>query len=224
LVRRRERGFADGGSQALLGTERLTGRLAVDRADVEARTADDRCPSARLGYPKTQVSIEVIASEHPSSVAEDVDDFMEEAHDDYVGLWQVVGRSRSRQTTPESVRAEACTIVALLLERGLLAGNLTRDGGFVPWMQQEPDAVVRRIQREWDELGRDPSIDDTLGFTVRGESGGAGQTRGGNAGGRGAGAAVGGAWGAHDAPWMESGALRDSIGVGVAEDGLLMLI
>ena len=55
-------------------------------------------------------------------------------------------------------------VVRALLERGLLAGNLTKSGGFSAWDQQQPNLVVDRIRQEWQQLGHDPTIDDIAWF------------------------------------------------------------
>jgi hypothetical protein len=94
----------------------------------------------------------------------EVDDFLKESEEDYVGLWQVVGAARDREATIASVEGEVLDMVRALLANGLLVGNLTREGGFTPWADQHPDAVTGRIHAEWQALGKDPSIDDICWF------------------------------------------------------------
>lgn len=60
--------------------------------------------------------------------------------------------------------SEVLDIARALLGRGLVVGNLMKDGGFAPWDEQQPDAVVNRIQQEWRELGHNPTIDDIAWF------------------------------------------------------------
>lgn len=99
-----------------------------------------------------------------SSIDDDVNSFIKEAHDDYVGFWQILRRAKARLTNADAMTAEVFDIVRALLERGLLAGNLTKDGGFEPWGNQQPDAVLSRVRQEWRDLGGEPTIDDIAWF------------------------------------------------------------
>lgn len=101
-----------------------------------------------------------------SYIESDVASFVSEANEDYIGLWQIVGTVKDRMNKPEDIMKEALDIVRELLGRGLLAGNLTKEGGFKPWGQQQSDAVLSRIQQEWRDLGRDPTIDDIAWFNL----------------------------------------------------------
>ncbi|MBN9564370.1 MAG: hypothetical protein J0H14_27140 [Alphaproteobacteria bacterium] len=94
---------------------------------------------------------------------QDSEDFHAEAHEDYVGLWQIAARTRRGG---EIDREQALRIVHMLLERGLRIGNLTSSGGFIPWSRQEPGLVIDRIRREWIALGRDPSVNDIAWFDL----------------------------------------------------------
>jgi hypothetical protein len=51
--------------------------------------------------------------------------------------------------------AEALTIVRALLERGMLAEYLIENGGFEPWHDQQPDAVISRVKSELQRGDRD---------------------------------------------------------------------
>ena len=61
---------------------------------------------------------------------------------------------------------EVLGVVRALLEHGLLAGNLTKEGGFEPWDRQDSQTVINRIRREWRNLGRDPTIDEIAWFQL----------------------------------------------------------
>jgi hypothetical protein len=101
-----------------------------------------------------------------SSIESDVASFVREAAEDYIGLWQIVGAARDKTNKPDEVITGVLDIVRALLDRGLLAGNLKKEGGFEPWAQQQPDAVLSRIQEEWRALGHDPTIDDIAWFDL----------------------------------------------------------
>ncbi len=86
--------------------------------------------------------------------------------DDYVGLWQFVWVLR-HTGTPESVdvREQVLESVRRLLEGGYTQpGRLLDDGAFAPWSSAADDSV-RRIDREWQALGRDPNIPDICWFS-----------------------------------------------------------
>jgi hypothetical protein len=98
------------------------------------------------------------------SMASLVESFYREAYDDAIGLWEVETKVESRVSAGETVRQKTLAIVRLMLERGLYAGDLAKDGSFVPWPQQHPGLVIDRIRREWTELGHDPGIGDIVWF------------------------------------------------------------
>ena len=100
------------------------------------------------------------------SVMDDIDSFVEEARDDYVGLWQIVHRAKKRATDENDVKAVTLAVIKGLLDRGLAAGNLTQEGGFQPWSGQDLKAVSNRIQQEWQDLGRNPTVDDIAWFQL----------------------------------------------------------
>lgn len=97
-------------------------------------------------------------------VKNEVDDFYDESQDDYIGLWQIVSRARDHSDSEKHKRDIAFGIIRLLLGRGLHVGNLVKTGGFASWNEQDPDFVIGRIGREWDQLGHDPTIDDIAWF------------------------------------------------------------
>ena len=103
-------------------------------------------------------------SQYVSDLNEIVGWSYEEAHEDYIGLWQVIDRAATKFADAATADKAVFDSIRALLARGLLAGNLTRQNTFVPWDQQQPDAVIARIQREWQELGHTPTIDDIAWF------------------------------------------------------------
>lgn len=97
-------------------------------------------------------------------ITNQINSFVIEAREDYVGLWQIFRRIKSEILNKEDVSFNVFEVVRGLLERGLLVGNLTKDGSFEAWNQQNPDLVISRINKEWQDLGRDPTIDDIAWF------------------------------------------------------------
>lgn len=91
-----------------------------------------------------------------------VDALAAESTHDYVGLWQVVRRvsKADDKTSEETIRHETLEMVRALLHRGLVVGRLTREGGFEPWINQDPNVVLEQIDAKWRALGRRPDIDD----------------------------------------------------------------
>ncbi len=86
--------------------------------------------------------------------------------DDYVGLWEVVIDAKHHVGMPSKMTAKERTIdlVRRMLSRGFRPGYLAERGGFKDWPEQNPEIIIRRIETEWDELGRDPTINDICWF------------------------------------------------------------
>src|SRR5262249_231990 len=90
-----------------------------------------------------------------------------ESKEDHTGLWYVL-TNVERDLHPEGpaqARRITLDLVRELLESGQLrAGFPTLDGrGFVPWTLSPAEALAR-IEREWDALGREPTIGDIVWF------------------------------------------------------------
>ncbi len=90
------------------------------------------------------------------------DSLVSESEHDYVGVWQLVRRVSKvcDQSSEEAIRGMTLELVRRLLRRGFVAGRLAHEGGFEPWSNQNPDAVLERIDAEWSALGHRPGIDD----------------------------------------------------------------
>jgi len=96
-------------------------------------------------------------------------DFVLEANGgDYVGLWQIVNAIGHEFGIADEayVRTAALRIVEDLLGRGLEAVDLVAGGGCIPWGEKEPKQVICRIEREWDDLGREPNIGEICWFNL----------------------------------------------------------
>jgi hypothetical protein len=93
----------------------------------------------------------------------------EECQDDHVGLWRIVNAVRFDlgSTNPADTRAMTLRLGrSLLHERGVQVGHPAPDWRhFVPW-DLPSDEAVRRIEKEWSALGREPSIGEVAWFTT----------------------------------------------------------
>ncbi len=94
-----------------------------------------------------------------------VDQFCAEARDDFVGLWEIVRQVERRTGPGDTAREQTLAVIRALLARGLRAGDPPYSAmGYRPWANQEPDAVIERVRREWLALGRAPNIADIAWF------------------------------------------------------------
>ena len=92
---------------------------------------------------------------------EDVlESLVEECHEDHVGLWEIVNAVRFDlgSVNPMEIRAMTLELVrSLLHDRDMQVGHPAPDGRhFVSW-NLPPDQAVRRIEKEWSALGREPN-------------------------------------------------------------------
>jgi hypothetical protein len=101
-------------------------------------------------------------------------EFLIEGLDDWIGLWRFARAARDDQpaATVDAIREQTLPMIRkLVVGEYMKAGALTEDAtGFVPWNEQG-EAAVARIDREWRALGRDPNIPDICWFenTPRGD-------------------------------------------------------
>jgi hypothetical protein len=87
----------------------------------------------------------------------EIGDLLEEAQEDYIGLWQLSSLAREKFTSGEKSEEASLSLVKSLLQNGLLIGTLSKESHFTAWPDQEAEAVVGRIKREW--LGPSPKSD-----------------------------------------------------------------
>jgi hypothetical protein len=95
-----------------------------------------------------------------------VSEVLEEAKRDWVGLWRIVRGVQALlggEAPPGNVRSKTISVCRRLLTAGLAAGQFSSDQEFLVW-DSAPDETLRRIQEEWDELGRTPTIGDICWF------------------------------------------------------------
>lgn len=96
-----------------------------------------------------------------------VDDVLDFARDDWVGLWVIFNWVKERMPDASSDERKVATlsICAAALERGLKAGNPPYSpGGFRAWPDQTISSVVAAISQQWDQLAEEPNIGDIVSF------------------------------------------------------------
>src|SRR5262245_5940211 len=95
-------------------------------------------------------------------------DFLELCDDDLTGIWAAIDEIRDRypNISDDMLKSLSLQVVGDLLAAGLIEAGYPKDSfaDFQPLADQTPENVVRQLQREWDELGREPSIGDGLWF------------------------------------------------------------
>lgn len=89
--------------------------------------------------------------------------------EDYIGLWVILEEVKGRFEKADSTeqRRRTLEVIRELLDKTLIqAGWPTPDGkGFEPW-QLSVDETIRRIDMEWDALGREPNLWEIVWFTT----------------------------------------------------------
>jgi hypothetical protein len=98
-----------------------------------------------------------------------------ECRDDYVGLWSIVRRVANDIEDRSKVMETTLELLGKLLrEDDIAAGTFeerTSDYSnplFCTW-DQPVDKILRTIETEWQNLGRDPDIGEIVWFTSRKE-------------------------------------------------------
>ncbi len=89
------------------------------------------------------------------TLEQEVDGLVQDAKIDVTNLWSViVGANDASDADPRLSRMER-TFVLLrrLIARGFQAVDLLADGKCVPWPDQNPDAIIHRIETEWRRIG-----------------------------------------------------------------------
>jgi hypothetical protein len=100
---------------------------------------------------------------------EDVlESLVEECHEDHVGLWRIVNAVRFDLGPKNPTDTQSLTlrlVRSLLDERGMQVGHPAPDGRhFVSW-DLTTDQALKRIEKEWAALGREPNIGEVAWFT-----------------------------------------------------------
>ncbi|QDV28189.1 hypothetical protein Spb1_00520 [Planctopirus ephydatiae] len=96
-----------------------------------------------------------------------LDEIIDEATADEVGLWFIIGRIRDDLGVEESILLQATTLQCvnqLLTSGAVVAGYYKPDGSGVEAWGMEPKSAVSYIENAWNELGREPDIGEIVVF------------------------------------------------------------
>ena len=106
-----------------------------------------------------------------SKLRPEYQEILAECDDDYVGLSSMVGVLRQGlPSTAGEVNWDTLRTVTIPVLKELLrdfdvkVGDLTIARGFTPW-DLGTEESLQRIDREWEALGRDPTIGEIAWFT-----------------------------------------------------------
>jgi hypothetical protein len=93
-------------------------------------------------------------------------------NDDYIQLWIVINKvagsldlDTKKMTLGEAEKfwSVLSALIAKMLQTSFVAVDLTKDGGYIAWPEQEPRQVMAKIRNKWVELkGKFPDV----GFIV----------------------------------------------------------
>jgi hypothetical protein len=105
---------------------------------------------------------------HVESVLEELAGWGE---DDWLGLWLIVAYVADDLGIEDAEKQLEVTVVLVkeLLKRGLQAGNSpVQNSGpeFVPWRDQDPDAIAAFIEQQWRRNDEFPSWGDAPWFAA----------------------------------------------------------
>jgi len=94
-----------------------------------------------------------------------LDELVDEAKADEVGLWFIISRLRNDLAITDSLAIKEATLMCVeqLLRTGaVVAGSYSGHSPEIePW-PLDTAGVLARISREWDQLGHEPSLGDIV--------------------------------------------------------------
>jgi hypothetical protein len=96
-----------------------------------------------------------------------LDEIIEEAKADEVGLWFIIFGVRDDLGVkqPALVKAITLQVVNQILNSGtVVAGYYKPHGAGMDVLNMAPEKVVSRIEEEWNQLGREPNIGESVVF------------------------------------------------------------
>lgn len=97
---------------------------------------------------------------------------LQEANSDYLGLWKVVWELEEHHGVTDEAEKHRLTlrVIDRLLKEGLEVVDFYRGRGWARWPDQNPEAVLARIEREWDALEHEPNLGDICWFNLPGRT------------------------------------------------------
>ncbi|WP_421995245.1 hypothetical protein [Roseococcus sp.] len=92
-----------------------------------------------------------------TNLDEEINGIIQDAKLDYTDLWSIiVSANDASDADPRLSRMERTfALLRQLLARGFRAVDLAEGGKCVPWPDQSPNAIIRRIEAEWRRIGLD---------------------------------------------------------------------
>jgi len=96
-----------------------------------------------------------------------LEELIEEAKADEVGLWFIIERVRNELGITQSEMLKAVTlncVYKILASGAVVACYYKHDGSGVEVWNMEPELVVSRIDAAWTDLGREPNIGEIVIF------------------------------------------------------------
>lgn len=94
--------------------------------------------------------------------------FLAQGKNGCFGLWEIIKVIKEDIGINDfmEIKVQVMSVVRSLLEAGLCAGDspYSTQGEFVPWPSSDLEAVLERIETEWELLGREPNIPDSPWF------------------------------------------------------------
>ena len=98
------------------------------------------------------------------------EDILIECAEDYVGLWALAWEFRNADSKRDAleIRQKTIQLIKELLNDNLIKVgnfNVNEERFFEVW-ELSPTEIIKRIENEWDALGREPSIGEIVWFTA----------------------------------------------------------
>jgi len=96
-----------------------------------------------------------------------LDEIIEEAKADEVGLWFIICGVRDDLGVKQPALVQAITLQVvnqILTSGAVVAGYYKPHGAGMDVLNMEPEMVVSRIEEEWNQLGREPNIGESVVF------------------------------------------------------------
>jgi hypothetical protein len=100
-----------------------------------------------------------------TSIDEIANEFLEEARQDYIGLWAISGSVRwdFGLSSNEEVKTRSLDVVCILLNHGLWPGDFDYGKSKIYfWNEPNAAACLARIDREWDVTKGDPNLGKSI--------------------------------------------------------------
>ena len=97
-----------------------------------------------------------------------IQNIIAECQVDYDGLWRIIKHVKEDgiATQPAEVRKATYDIIRTMLNEGEIVAMNYSDNHYHVW-NLSTDAVIARIDKEWQQLGKEQNIGDIVWFTSK---------------------------------------------------------